>query len=221
MSCTLFLYFPLAVTLQAMIVWLWGVILDRHEHDPGRVKGFMLLGLIAATSLEMSLSSRGITQPAVLAVALVANFWGGCDAVLRFPAAHRLESFFGKKQVLLMAAKTCAYFLGLVRFGSSFNLFLSLLLTNIWGLPFLYLMALPMDPKEQVLDSDADIDVMVKVWRLAVRSEERRQCLASCAMWWRRTLMTFSEQQSPLALLVLSATSAGQRRRLRKRGRCV
>lgn len=51
-------------------------------------------------------------------VSLLTNFWGALDAVLRFPAAHDLESFFSLKQLFLLLTKTFSFGLGMVSFKS-------------------------------------------------------------------------------------------------------
>lgn len=202
-------------------VWAWGVFLDRCEHDPGRVRAVMCLGVFGATALETALVAHGAVRSWVMWVSLLTNFWGALDAVLRFPAAHDLESFFSLKQLFLLLTKTFSFGLGMVSFKSHLWLLLFLLVSNIWMWPMLYFMALPMDEAEQVVKDDAyDVDVLIRVWQLAASATERQVCLASCRSWWYRRLALASERSS-LARVAICATSARHRRALRKVGRNV
>ena len=48
----------------------------------------------------------------------------------------------------------------------------------IWGLPVLYLMALPLDPAEQVAaDEEDDVDIVMGIWNLTTCQKERQRCL--------------------------------------------
>mmetsp|Transcript_109624 Transcript_109624/g.316986 ORF Transcript_109624/g.316986 Transcript_109624/m.316986 type:complete len:223 (+) Transcript_109624:96-764(+) len=203
------------------VIWAWGVFLDNYEHDPARVRAVMFLGVAAATMFESWLQSHGLVQRWVLWASLVANIWGAIDAVLRFPAAHSLESFFSAKQFGLLAMKTLAYTAGMVDFRRYVWLFLIILVTNIWSWPVLYTMSLPMDPAEQVVKDDAyDVDLVLRVWRLVGSAPERRACLSSCRSWWYRRLFVASEG-STIARLAICATSAEHRRIFKKIGRTV
>lgn len=204
-----------------LIVWAWGGFLDKYEHDPGRVRAVMVIILVLAAASELALCAHGLTYGWVAAVSLTVNLWGGLDALLRYPAAHDLESFFAVKQFFLLTAKTFAYAIGMVAFRQNITLFLAVLLVNIWGLPVLYLMALPMDPAEQVVKDDAyDIDLAFRVWQLAVCSYERRECIATCRGWWYKRLAAASESSS-LARMAICAASPEHRRIFKKMGRSV
>jgi hypothetical protein len=205
----------------AFVIYLWGLVLDKYEHDPGRVRALMFLILAFVTSVEMSLCARGITHQWVAYLSLVTNLWGGLDALLRYPAAHSLDSFFTAKQLLLLTAKTIGYAFGMRIFRIHAGVFFMELLLNIWGLMVLYLMALPLNEREQVArDSDYDVDLMIRVWQLATVSHERRRCVATCRTWWYRRLTAASEC-SPLARYAICAASPEYRRTFKKRGRSV
>jgi len=220
-SFSIFLVLPSACAVLGCIMLAWGRFLDNNEHDPGRSRVIMLFGLLVATVVELDMGCRGEVHPLTLAFSLVANLWGGLDAVLRFPAKHTLESFFGKKQTILIAAKTFACILSCRFHSTSFATLLVMLLIDVWGLPVLFLMALPMNPKEQVLKNVAnDIDIVLRIWRLVRSPDERQHYAARLLAWWYRKLTGFSERSS-LALFVVSATSPEHRRRLQRRGRCV
>jgi hypothetical protein len=208
----------------ACLIYMWGKMLDKYEHDPGRVRAIMFLILIFATLVEMSLCAQGITYQWVAYLSLVTNLWGGLDALLRYPAAHSLESAFTAKQLLLLTAKTIAYAIGMRTFRLHAGVFFVELLLNIWGLMVLYLMALPLNEREQVArDSDYDVDLMIRVWQLATVSHERRRCVATCRTWWYRRLAAASESGSPLARYAICCAASPEYRRtfITKRGRSV
>lgn len=202
-------------------VWAWGLFLDRYEHDPGRVRAVMSCILFAVSVTEMALVMSGVTQSWVLWISFVVNVWGGVDALLRFPAAHELESFFSLKQFSLLGVKTLAYGFGMSRFRRDVSKFFVILLLMIWGLPVIFLMALPLDPAEQVVKDDAqDVDILAKLWQLARCGKQRRQYLATCRTWWNRNLVAVAEI-SPLARFVIGVASPAIRRNFKKTGRTV
>merc|ERR1719296_144754 len=217
------MFFTIIAVLLALgtVMWMWGAYLDKHEHDPGRVRAMMFIVLMMVSLTEIGLMSQGYVESWVLSLSLLANIWGGLDAVLRYPAAHDFESFFTWKQILLVATKTVAYSFGMVSFKQDLCIFLLVLFLNIWGLPVCYLMALPMDPREQVIAPGAyDADLLLRIWQLASCSIERRRCMLTCRGWMYRKLNTASER-SPLARMVICVASSEHRRVLRKVGRSV
>merc|ERR1740121_2167807 len=114
-----------------------------------------------------------------------------------------------------------AYTFGMVAFEQDIAIYMSTLILSVLGLPILYLMAIPMDPAEQVaLDEAYDIDVVRRLWQFASCSLERRRCMVSCRGWWYKKLNTASEC-SVLAKIAICAASPEHRRVLRKVGRCV
>mmetsp|Transcript_156914 Transcript_156914/g.273132 ORF Transcript_156914/g.273132 Transcript_156914/m.273132 type:complete len:228 (+) Transcript_156914:136-819(+) len=198
------------------IVWAWDSFLDRHEHNPGRVRAAMLAALLLATVIELGVSFCAFTHPWVAFVALLVNSWGSLDAVLRFPAAHDIESFFSVKQFLLLLLKTFGYAFGLNGFRHHVGKFLLILMFDIWGMPVLYLMALPLNPADQVMpDERDDVDLVVRVWLLTVSRNERLRCLNSCRCWWYRRLVEAS-QSSSLAKFAICAASPTYRRAFHK-----
>lgn len=204
-----------------LIIWSWGCFLDKYEHDPGRVRATMFLVLVLSTCVDLGLASWGVTFSWVASVSLLVNCWGGLDALLRYPAAHDLESFFCVKQFFLLSLKTLVYVIGIVSFRQHISIFLAVLLVNIWGMPVLYLMALPMDPAEQVIKDDTyDVDLAVRVWYLAVCKAERSLCIQTCRGWWYKRLAAASECSS-LARLAICAASPEHRRIFKKMGRSV
>eukprot|EP00931_Biecheleriopsis_adriatica_P044579 TRINITY_DN25512_c0_g1_i2.p1 TRINITY_DN25512_c0_g1~~TRINITY_DN25512_c0_g1_i2.p1 ORF type:complete len:181 (-),score=25.73 TRINITY_DN25512_c0_g1_i2:60-602(-) len=180
----------------------------------------MFLMLSAVTASEVCLCSCGIVSSKTTALAFLANLWGGLDALLRFPAAHDFESCFTAKQMLLLALKTMSYSCGFISFRQHIGKFIAHLLLNVWGLPVLYLMALPLDPCQQVGDEEFDTDLAVRVWKLAVNCKERRRCLDTCRWWVNRKLVAVSES-SHFARYAICAASPQYRRVLNKQGRSV
>eukprot|EP00747_Dinoflagellata_sp_TGD_P031730 gnl/TRDRNA2_/TRDRNA2_135515_c0_seq1.p1 gnl/TRDRNA2_/TRDRNA2_135515_c0~~gnl/TRDRNA2_/TRDRNA2_135515_c0_seq1.p1 ORF type:complete len:228 (-),score=35.59 gnl/TRDRNA2_/TRDRNA2_135515_c0_seq1:340-1023(-) len=211
----------LTFVVLGLIVWAWGAFLDAHEHDPRLVRSIMFVILFCALAGEIGFTTVGFTYPWVCYVSLLTNLWGGLDAVLRFPAGHDLESFFSVKQFMLLLVKTFSYAFGINGFRSHIGKFLVLLLVNVWGLPVLYLMALPLDPAEQVASAEEDdVDLVVRVYLLASCPKERRRCLMSCRSWWHRSLDAASEC-SPIARYAICAASPAFRKKYQKAGRSV
>lgn len=211
--------------LMSVALYVWGLFLDTHEHDHGLVRAVMVFLLSGATAVELSLSLFGLTPFWVTLLTVFVNTWGGLDAILRYPMVHDSESLFAMKQLLLVALKTAAYIacmiLSVLDGRSGFVPFLAVLLLDVWGLPLLYLMAIPCDPFQQVVTDDAgDVDLAVRVWQLAICASERRRCLATCKGWWYRRLTAASERH-PLARLAICVASPEHRRVLRMRGRSV
>jgi len=201
-------------------VWLWGNFLDRNEHDPARIRAVMFLMLSVTTVWELGIHAAGLTRGYTAWVSLFVAFWGGLDALLRFPAAHDLESLFCVKHFALLMLKTLAYAVGMAGFRAHLAAFLTVFVYT-WAMPVLYAMALPMDPCEQVLRNDAnDVDITVRVWRLMVNRHERRNCYVKCRGWWYRSLADASEQ-SILIRYVLCVTSPEHRRFYTKKVRSV
>lgn len=211
----------MAVFIISLLVWAWGLCLDRNEHDPCRIRAFMLIGLGALTAIEMSLVSNGICSSSVGWIAIFANCWGGLDATLRFPAAHDFESMFAAKQFCLLVLKSLVYALGGVTFRGSVGILCMVMIMAIWSLPIMFLMAMPMDPREQVpTDDHYDVDLVIRVWQLVTSSRERRECVSTCRTWWSRKLVAASESSS-LAKMALCATSPHYRRTFKRTGRSV
>mmetsp|Transcript_124789 Transcript_124789/g.349560 ORF Transcript_124789/g.349560 Transcript_124789/m.349560 type:complete len:222 (+) Transcript_124789:88-753(+) len=210
----------LLFVVLGLLMWGWGCYLDRHEHNPDRVRCAMFLLLSAAVCLEFYLYISGAIRLFVLVVSVVANIWGGVDAILRYPVAHDVESFFAIKQFLLLVVNAFSFGFGMTAFRHNAPSFLAVLLLNICGLPVLYAMALPVDPDQVAKDDSQDVDLVVRVWQLAVCPSQRRACLATCRGWWYRRLADASES-SHLARMAICAASPQYRRVFRQTGRSV
>lgn len=220
LTWTLLASIVLSISVFAVLVWLWGSFLDRQEHDPGRVRAVMSIILTITTMSEFCLAAYGAVTPKAFVLALLVNLWGGMDAVLRFPASKDLESWFSAKQFALLILKTVGFGYGFVSLRQNMGIFIAILLLNIWGLPVFYLMALPLDPREQVADDEYDVDLALRVWQLAMCSKERRRCIHTCQCWMNRKLVAASEQSS-LARMAICAASPQYRRAFSKKGRNI
>jgi len=169
-----------------------------------------------STMCELGFSSYEWTHQWVGMIALAVNIWGGLDAVLRFPAVHSFESFFAAKQVALLLVRTLAYAVGIIDFRQHIGKFLVVFIILIWGLPVLYLMALP--EREVAADERDNVDLVVKIWRLTTCGVERQRCMTTCSSWVHRRLFSASKG-SPIASIALCAASSTYRRAY-SQGRC-
>mmetsp|Transcript_150149 Transcript_150149/g.482610 ORF Transcript_150149/g.482610 Transcript_150149/m.482610 type:complete len:211 (+) Transcript_150149:78-710(+) len=186
--------------MLAFFLWRWGTFLDGREHDPARTRAAMLLVLAVSASLEWRLSGLGWIDDWVFWVVMIANFWGGLDAVLRFPAAHSLESAFASKQLCLLLTKSLAFAAGIAAFETRLATWVAYVacLCLVWALPVGYAMALPLDPKERVMKDDSyDVDVLLRLWQVATCPMERRTCVAGCRRLWQRGLASTSRASGP------------------------
>lgn len=197
-------------------IWAWGSFLDTHEHSPAKVRSAMLIILGIVSLCDASFAFFGLTHHWAACVVLASNLWGSLDALLRFPAAHDLESFFTVKQLLLLFANIFAYAFGIIGFRAHTNEFVAILILRIWALPVLYLMALPLNPANQVADNDRDdVDLVVRVWELSTCRTERQRCLKTCRAWFHRGLFAVSKQ-SHMAKTAICAASPLYRRAFSK-----
>eukprot|EP00928_Gymnodinium_smaydae_P019598 TRINITY_DN17529_c0_g1_i2.p1 TRINITY_DN17529_c0_g1~~TRINITY_DN17529_c0_g1_i2.p1 ORF type:complete len:230 (+),score=22.98 TRINITY_DN17529_c0_g1_i2:63-752(+) len=162
-----------------LVVVSWAAFLDRHEHQRmDIVRVFLGTFLSIAAVVEVWFCATGIVDTWALFLLLVADVWGGMDALIRFPAAHGIASAFTVKQIALSFLKVGALLCGCFGIRAHICQITALLLLDVIGLPLLYIMAQPMDPSFQVVKREEDIDLLVRAWRLAIRPKERRRCLA-------------------------------------------
>jgi hypothetical protein len=205
--------------ILGQMIWLWGSFLDVNVHNPGKVRSAMIVILVCSTMCELGFSSYEWTHQWVGMIALAVNIWGGLDAVLRFPSVHSFESFFSAKQVALLLVKTLAYAVGIIDFRQHIGKFLVVFIIIIWGLPVLWLMALPVDCAAQVAADEYDnVDLVVKIWRLTTCRVDRQRCITTCRSWLHRRLFSASKA-SPIARIALCAASSTYRRAY-SQGRC-
>jgi len=210
----------LGLTMLGLVVWLWASFLDVHEHNTRKVRSMMLAILAVATLCELGFWQCGLTHSWVLMVSLLVNLWGWLDALLRFPVVHDVNSVFAVKQCLLLVAKTLSYGFGIVGLRQHMGKFLLMVFLNIWGLPVLYLMALPLHSGEQAAADACNVDLTVRMWRLSTCRSERQRFLRSCRHWLDRRLFEVS-LHSPVAKIALCAAIPAYRRTFSKGCRSV
>jgi len=212
LACSLLGGFAIGFFLLGIVIRWWGSFLDAHEHNPARVRSVMMAILALLTLCEMSFAKSGWTYKWLALVSLVVNLWGSFDACLRFPAAHDSESVFFWKQAGLLIVKTLSYAFGIVDIEQHMGKFFLVLLIIIWGFPVLYLMALPLDPAEQVAaDERDDVDIAIKIWQLITSHQDRQRCLSTCKTSLQRCLFSIS-QRSPIARVALCIVNSSHRR---------
>lgn len=203
------------LALLVLLVVAWAFYLEAHEHNTAGVRSMLLTILVAATLGELVFSLSGLTQPWVTAVMLIVNVWGWLDALLRLRAVHDAISLFTAKQLLLLVAKTLSYAFGIIGLRQHLGKFVMLVMMDIWGLPVLYLMALPIDPAERAgaasEDKDEDVDLLVRLWRMATCKKERKRWCRSTKKLLHKGLFALS-QRSAVAKVALCATSPTHRR---------
>lgn len=210
----------LGFVLLGLLIFAWASFLEVHGCNPTRVRSTMLSILAVAMSSELAFSISGLTQSWVAAVVLVVNIWGWLDALLRFPTIHGISSGFAAKQFLLLVIKTLSYAFGIVSLKQHLAKFLMMMLINIWGLPVLYLMALPFHPAQRVATDGRDVDLVVRLWHISTCRVERQKCARSCRTWLQKGLVMMS-QRSPMIKLAVCAASPACRRNFSKGRRMV
>lgn len=213
---TLTVVMLLTVVILSLLAWVWGIYLDKVDRDPGPVRYTMFLILLLVGSVEVGCAVCGLTNPWVAKVSILVNVWGGLDAILRFQAAHELESFFAAKQFTLQVTKTVAFIGGIRGFRQNVCKFTMLLLLDVWGMPVLYLMALPVHAATS-RDDASDVDLILRVWQLATSWKERHKFWTRCQTWWLSKIGTVTEKSPLMARYAMyAAASPIQRRRLQR-----
>jgi len=210
----------LGLTMLGLLVWVWASFLDLHEHNTGKVRSTMLAILVVAMLCELGFWQCGLTHWWVLVVSLLVNLWGWFDALVRFPVVHDVNSVFAVKQCLLLVTKTLSYGFGLVSLRQHMSEFVLILFLFIWGLPVLYLMALPLHSGEQAATDACNVDLTVRMWRLSTCRWERQRFLRSCRHWIDRRLYSVS-LHSPVLKIALCASSPVYRRAFSKGCRSI
>lgn len=200
------------LVLFSVMIYAWGCFLDAHDHEMTRVRSILLSFVVVTAAMEILLTGFGVLVSWALVVVLVIDVWGNLDAVLRFPGWHRLESPFALKQITFIVLKTASCMLGFNNLKQNIVVFFLLVVMDAWGMPLLYLMALPMDAAEQsVISVEDDIDIVVHVWRLISSPWERHRCLHNCRRaWYRRIVMAC--EYCPILRRVLGDTSKASKR---------
>jgi len=182
MAVLIFLFVLLLVVLIFSGLWAWTIYLD--EAKPAGVRFILYLAFIFIGLIEYSIWHLDLTKPWLIIPVLICDIWGMYDAVARYPVVHDIDSFFTLKEVVLLAAKTLAYAMGFRNIGRMAGWFLLCLFTNVWFLPLLYLMALPIgDSQMQHAKTDViDQDLVIRLINL-----RRRDCREPYLRWVHRS----------------------------------
>mmetsp|Transcript_121699 Transcript_121699/g.190947 ORF Transcript_121699/g.190947 Transcript_121699/m.190947 type:complete len:217 (+) Transcript_121699:35-685(+) len=194
-SAATLLHLAIAVAILCALLLTWSDHLDRHEHNPGYVRGHMIGILLLAIVVEVSSVMCALMSSWAFYTCLLANVWGSFDAVLRFPARHRSGSLFAWKQYTLIAFKTYSCIFGVSNLSPEVGIRCLLIFLDVWGLPLFFLMARPMDPAEEVADEMDDVDLVFRMWHLAASHHERCRCLAKCRRWYQHRIRAHSSAQ--------------------------
>jgi len=209
--------------LCALLIGAWALFLDvveQREHSPAKVRAAMFSILFAAMMCESAFLFCGFTHRWVIVVSLLVNLWGWLDALLRFPVVHDVQSVFTAKQFLLLVLKTLSYAFGIIGLSDHIGKFLLLVMINIWGMPVLYLMALPLHDYAE--PDERDVDLVLRVWQFTTCKTDRQQCLRTCKNWLHRRLFDVSLRcDSPTVRSAVCAASPVCRRAFSKGCRSV
>lgn len=200
MSFFIFFFVIFMIVLIFAILWGWTMFLD--EARPTNVRTWLYATLFLVTISEFVIWYWDATKPWLMVPVLICNIWGMYDAIARFPIVHDVDSFFTLKEIVLVAGKTLGYSLGFRNIGRLAGWFLLCLFVNVWFVPLMYLMALPIgDLQVQNARSDViDDDLFIRLY--GFRKREQR------AMYMRKLVRSF---EGTLIFLGRSIPFLGQR----------
>mmetsp|Transcript_7050 Transcript_7050/g.15173 ORF Transcript_7050/g.15173 Transcript_7050/m.15173 type:complete len:215 (-) Transcript_7050:24-668(-) len=196
-TLSLFCSIVFALVALGIAAAVWSHYIDIHINDLRAVRAAMVLILLLAFTIELVSTALGTTSWWWPALCFIVDFWGGLDAILRFPAQHQGSSLCSVKQLTLQMAKAVGLPFSFRNFRPNVCIFVIAFILDVIALPLLYVMAVPLDPAKQVaLDEGGDVDLVVRVWRLAQGgiSTPRQHIARSvsltrtalCAGWCRR-----------------------------------
>lgn len=149
-------------------LWLWTQYLESGK--PSQIRNLLLIGLSFIVIIEFYVWSTGFYYSSswTFGILLVCDMLGMCDAILRYPVVHDLDSLFSLKQLLLLGIKTCAHALGWRNVGKTATTFLVCICLCCWSIPLGYLMALPIgDTRAQIGSQRAEVrdyDISFKIY---------------------------------------------------------
>ena len=187
--------FPLVIIcIVGIFVGLWGWTVYLESAKPSGIRRALHVVFLIFNAIEILLYQRETFKGYTLPVIMFCNFWGMFDAILRYPVVHDLDTFFAVKQVCLVALKTMAYAIGFRNLGRNAVTFLCCLFGNVWAVPLLYVMALPIgDSRAQMSRVDVkDVDVMIKVYAFFFSRDDlqmRRDAHMMLTFWKERVVM--------------------------------
>merc|ERR1712007_149784 len=147
--------------------------------------------------VEVCLCWYEVTSFRYLMVSLLVSFCGTLDAVIRFPASHDFSSAFTLKQGACVMSKSFCCAMGFISLQDNIVIFFVVHALNVWGIPMLYLIALPVNPSEFLGHEEDDVDTLIKMWQMVSSPRERHRFVMNCRCGWRRYLAVASEY-SPL-----------------------
>eukprot|EP00928_Gymnodinium_smaydae_P058464 TRINITY_DN41674_c0_g1_i1.p1 TRINITY_DN41674_c0_g1~~TRINITY_DN41674_c0_g1_i1.p1 ORF type:complete len:205 (-),score=37.42 TRINITY_DN41674_c0_g1_i1:81-695(-) len=156
----------------------------------------------------------------------VIEFWGGFDAVLRFPALYDLESMTVIKHILLLVLKYVWFFIVLMvdRRARRFSwTWLAVPFINVLA-PSAYLLVLPLeetsDDQRFLMASVVDEDILLRIFRFLRSSERRAECIRRWKIGAQRQGLAMAKR-SPLAAEVMGQLNPNSRLHLKKATRSV
>lgn len=159
------------------VCWLWPDFVDTN--DPPRIRKALSWMLAVQNVVEVGLWLGGSVKTWVIFVVLITNAWGMLDALLRFPIIHDIDSFFGLKQVALIAVKLAGYALGFESIGKNVGWFILVILSCVFSMPILWLTALPFGEVSVYAKTDAvDEDLAYRLLKVARDPVERAAAVA-------------------------------------------
>eukprot|EP00397_Hematodinium_sp_SG-2012_P020550 GEMP01021176.1.p1 GENE.GEMP01021176.1~~GEMP01021176.1.p1 ORF type:complete len:218 (+),score=21.96 GEMP01021176.1:83-736(+) len=195
-----FLIFFFVIFLMVAIfgtLWAWTTYLD--DAKPQGIRTTLYITLLVVTVVEFSLWYFELTKSWHIIPMTLCNIWGMYDAIARYPVVHDVDSFFTLKEIVIVAGKTIGYSVGFRNIGRMAGWFLLCLFVNVWFLPLMYLMALPIgDVQLQHAKSDVtDEDVIVRILNFR-RKECRLIYIRKLIRIWESVAVFFGRLIPPL-----------------------
>jgi len=197
-------------------IWGWCAYLERRPTYE-QMRNKMLALLAAVTVFELSLCLLSDVHWWMTPLLLVTNTWGLLDAVIRFPVAYDLDTFFSLKQIALLISKMFVYTFGFVDVHENKVVVFVSLLVNIIAMPLVYFLALPLEEEEAAAPAGrvVDVDIAVRLMRIAFDTQERQEFLLVCRRR-SRSMLAWLGRASPCAGEVLLHADPSMRRVLWK-----
>lgn len=207
-----------AIISPLFVIFAWAFWLERRKPYPEQTRRLLLLVVLLLTLAESWCVWIGALRRWMPLPILLVNGWGYVDAVLRFPIVHELESFFVVKNLLLLAFKVVTLAFGFRQINKANNVccLVFFMVTNLLGIPALYLLALPLDDthiEQRMAAHDVnDVDLAESLFRCITNSQYRKEVLSNT-----KKRLRFSTQhllQLPLVTKVVECTSPRHRKPL-------
>lgn len=161
--------FPLVIIgIVGVFVGLWAWTVYIENAKPGEIRRALQIFFAILVVIEFLLWTFDRFKDNTIYFLVIMLFWGMFDAIIRFPVVHDLDTFFSIKQVAFVGLRTMVYAIGFRNLGKNAIFFLICLFANVWCVPLLYVMALPIgDTRAQNSKTDClDIDLAMKIWLL-------------------------------------------------------